>query len=167
MTVSDVSDSVNYRTPKQSMKMISTRALNCLIAESRNGLSNALTRKYFQQLMSAIYVCHEIQNQPHCNIRMASILVSDDNTLILDRPNDRARQKGETLDSARYHDLASESMRLESNGRTLEPSDKPFEYVSVRESTMQRIQSRYVRGKYTEPFSLTSIEEASSNRAHT
>ena len=39
------------------------------------------------------------------------MLVLDDETLILDRQNDRARRMGETLDSARYFDLSSESMR--------------------------------------------------------
>ena len=107
-TISELSHLLSYRTPRASIVEM-TQTLKDVIEKHPTGLRCSLARKFFQELISAVYLYHKVENQPHCNIRTDSILVSHNGAQTLDRPIDRECQNGPTLDSVRY--LPHEALR--------------------------------------------------------
>ena len=111
-TIEESSHLQGHKTPRATKEM--ARTLKEIIDENPTGLRSSLARKFFQDLMSAVYFYHKVEKQPHCDIRSGSILVSHTGTLTLGRPNDRVRHNADTFDSVRY--LPPESLTKEQSG---------------------------------------------------
>ena len=85
---------------EQSTKTI--RTLNEVVEKSVSGLRSSLARKYFQELIRAVYIYHKIKKEPHGNIRTTNLIISENGSLVIDKSTNQGCKESENLDLVRY-----------------------------------------------------------------
>ena len=53
------------------------------LKKSETGLPHAEARKYFKDLVSALYYCHEVKNLSHRDVKPDNMMLNADDSLIL------------------------------------------------------------------------------------